>query len=407
MEANLQVLPHKKPHKKTKKLFRSVGVVIVILAVYATGWAVGSGIIRLPKNSVNTNSQLPADLNYKTVEQVYDSLKANFDGELSESVLLDGLKQGLAKASKDPYTEFLNSEETKEFTEDITGTFTGIGAELEREEKNIIIVSPISGYPAEKSGLKPRDIIAEIDGQSAYDISVQQAVKKIRGPENTNVKLKIVRDSSKVLDIEITRVKITIPSVEYKKLSENIGYIKLSRFGEDTYGLLIEAVQRFNTDGVKGVILDVRNNPGGLLNSAVDVSNIWLAPDKTIVEEKRGNVVVKQFKAKNKPLFQGMPTVVLINEGSASASEIVAGALSDNSAATLIGKKSFGKGSVQQLVNFRDGTVLKVTIARWYTPNGKNIDKEGISPEKLVDLTEEDAKAKRDPQLDAAIQQLK
>lgn len=383
-----------------------LGIFAIATTIFFAGWGVGTGKITLPSQRSNVNKHLPNDLNFKSVEQVYDSLKSNFDGELSESELLDGLKEGLVKASNDPYTEFLNIEESKEFSEDITGTFTGIGAELEREEKNIIVISPISGFPADKAGLKPRDIIAEIDGKSAYDISVSEAVKKIRGPENTIVKLKIVRSNTQVIDIEITRAKITIPSVETKIVSNNIGYIKISRFGDDTVKLTRQAANEFNAKKVKGVILDVRNDPGGLLDSAVDVSNIWLERGKTILEEKRGNVVVKQFKAKNQPILNNVPTVVLINEGSASASEIVAGALKDNNIATLIGTKSFGKGSVQQLVNFGDGTVLKVTIARWYTPNGKNIDKEGINPDQEVKVSEEDAKAKRDPQLNAAIQKI-
>ncbi|MEK7602679.1 MAG: S41 family peptidase [Patescibacteria group bacterium] len=403
----MQVLPHKNQTRKSKKILQKIGLVLVAFLIFVSGWGVGNGIIGIPAKKINTNKQLPSDLNYKTVEQVYDSLKSNFDGELSESELLDGLKQGLAKASKDPYTEYLNIEDAKEFSEDITGTFTGIGAELEREEKNIIIVSPISGFPAEKAGLRPRDIVAEIDGNSAYDISVQEAVKKIRGPENTVVKLKIVRSGSQVIDVEITRAKISIPSVEQKILDGNIGYVKISRYGDDTTRLVRDAALSFKSKNVKGVILDVRNDPGGLLDAAVDVSNIWLEKGKTILEEKRGNVVVKQFNAKNTPILKGVPTVVLINDGSASASEITAGALRDNNVATLIGVKSFGKGSVQQLVNFGDGTVLKVTIARWYTPSGKNIDKEGINPDQEVKLTEEDAKAKRDPQLDAAIQRLR
>jgi carboxyl-terminal processing protease len=225
--------------------------------------------------------------------------------------------------------------------------------------------------------------------------------------EGTKVKLKIIRDASKELDFEITRAQITIPSVESEILPGNIGYLKISRFSDDTASLSRDAANSFKKAGVKGVILDMRSNPGGLLDASVDVSSLWLPPGKTILEEKREGVVVKTFKAKGTAVLQGIPTVVLINEGSASASEITAGALKDNGAATLMGVKSFGKGSVQQLDKLPGGAILKVTIARWFTPSGKNIDKEGIEPDQKVERTDDDIKNNKDPQKDKAIEFLK
>jgi len=388
---------------KFTKLFSGA---LVALLIFSFGVGVGSGRVNIgPDAALKTtqNSKLPADLDYSSVEQIYDSLKANYDGELDSQKILDGIKEGLAKSSGDPYTEYFNPQAAKEFNEELNGSFSGIGAELSKDKDVIVVVSPISGYPAEKAGLKPKDVIAEIDGQSAYDLTIGEAVKKIRGEVGTKVKLKIVRGGTQQLDLEITREKITIPSVKYEILPGNIGYLKVSRFSEDTASLSREAATKFKQAGVKGVILDLRGDPGGLLDAAVDLSSLWLPSSKTVLQEKRGGVVIKTYKSKGNTVLQGVPTAVLINEGSASASEITAGALADNDAATLIGVKSYGKGSVQSPINLGDDGMLKVTIARWYTPNGLNIDKAGIEPDQKVELKDEDAKAGRDPQKDAAI----
>ena len=200
------------------------------------------------------------------------------------------------------------------------------------------------------------------------------------------------------------REEINIPSVESKIIDGNIGYMKIIRFGDDTAELARKAADQFKADGVKRVILDLRGNPGGYLDASVDVSSLWMQ-DKIVLTERRDGVIIKTYKTRGSSPLLGIPTVVLIDEGSASASEITAGALRDNNAATLIGVKSFGKGSVQQPQNLDNGGILKVTIARWFTPNGKNIDKQGIQPDKKVEISEEDIKAGRDPQLDAAIAQ--
>ena len=355
----------------------------------------------------NSNTSLPTNLNYAEVEQVYDALRTNFDGELNLDNLITGLKDGLARASGDEYTEFLDNEEKEEFDEDLNGSFTGIGAQLQKRDKNIMVEVPLTGYPAEKTGLRARDVIVEIDGESAYDISLKKAVEKIRGEEGTIVKLKIVRDDNQLLEFDVRREKITIPSVESKIIEGDIGYMKLTRFGDDTMKLSRQVAEEFSKAGVKGVILDLRNNPGGLLPASVDVAGLWVSPGKTVLEQRQGNRTTKVFESDGDGILSNVPTVILINEGSASASEIVAGALKDHKLATLIGEKSYGKGSVQQLIDFADGTILKVTIARWYTPNGKNIDKEGIEPDQKVERTDEDYKNDRDPQKEAAINFLK
>lgn len=398
-----------------------LSVLIAAVLIFGLGLGVGSGRIlvgrdRLLRKSVQKGNA-PANLDYSGVEEVYDTLKQSYDGQLSENELQDGLKEGLAKATGNPYTEYLNKDAAKEFDNDLSGTFSGIGAELSKNKDTIVVIAPIAGYPAEKAGLKPKDVIAEIDNQSAYDLTVSEAVKRIRGPKGTKVTLKVIREGQAPLTLEITRDTITIPSVDSSILDGNIGYLKISRFGEDTTALAKSAAQKFKDAGVKGVILDLRSDPGGLLESAVDVSSLWLQ-NKVVLQEKRGEEVIRTYNSRGAATLIGIPTVVLINEGSASASEITAGALKDNGAATLMGVKSFGKGSVQQLVDLKQCGdfklfqntdqhpcgVLKVTIARWYTPGGKNIDKEGITPDKEVKMSDEDFKNNRDPQKDAALQ---
>lgn len=390
------------------KFKRPIINAVVVVGVFALGLGIGSDRISLGGASVYRSSLQSSNqkLDYAGVEEVYEKLQQGFDGELDATKLEDGLKEGLVKAAGDPFTEYLNAEQSKQFDEQLSGSFQGIGAELSKEEQSIIIVSPIAGFPAEKAGLKARDIISKINDESAFDISVTDAVNKIRGEKGTTVKLEIIRDG-RPLNFEIVRDQINIPSVTSEITADNIGIIEISRFGEDTTSLVREAALDMKSKNVRGVVLDMRGNPGGLLDASVGVANIWLQRGSKILEEKRGDKVVKTFTATTNPVLNGVPTVVLVNEGSASASEIVAGALRDNNAATIIGQKTFGKGSVQELRELNDGGTLKVTIARWFTPAGRNIDKEGIEPDQAIEITDEQAAANQDPQKDAALTKLK
>lgn len=380
---------------------------LVALLIFGAGWSLGSGKIDLNRQNASVQSNAPNNLDYSSVEQIYDELRQNFDGKLDSAKLLDGLKTGLVAASGDPYTEYMPPEKANDFKGQLSGTFEGVGALLGKNEKgNVIVISPIDGFPAKKAGLQPRDVIAEIDGKDASTLAVDKAVEKIRGPKGTKVKLRIIRNEKEDLTFEITREEINIPSVESKVLDGGIGYIKISRFGDDTADLSRKAAEKFKSDGLSKVILDLRGNPGGYLDAAVDVSSLWLN-DKTVLQEKRDGKTIRTYSSRGTAPLSGIATTVLIDEGSASASEITAGALHDNKAATLLGVKSFGKGSVQEPQTLKNGGLLKITIARWYTPNGKNIDKEGIQPDQKVERSEEDYKAGRDPQLDAAITKLR
>lgn len=379
----------------------------MVVLVFGAGVAVGRGNISINHLSLAKAAKTSSALDYSSVNQIYGLLQQDFDGNLDKNTLIDGLKHGLVSASGDPYTMYFNPKEAKDFNNQLSGTIIGIGAELGTDnENNIVVVSPLSGYPAETAGLKPKDIIAGIDGKSTSGMRVDQAVTKIRGTAGTNVTLTIVRGNQKPFDVTITRQKITVPSVKWQ-VDGNIGYIKISQFSDDTDELAAKAVKDFQDKHIKGVVLDLRGDPGGYLNTAVDISSLWLDQGQTVVSERRGSTVIDSLSATGNNPLHGLPTVVLIDGGSASASEITAGALKDNGVATLVGQKSFGKGSVQQVEHLADGSEVKITIARWYRPNGKNIDKQGINPDVAVSISDIDAKAGKDPQKDKAYDMLR
>lgn len=381
---------------------------LAALLIFVSGYGVGNGSLhpREVDSNGKLNNSLPGQLDYSSINRVYSLLKNNYDGNLDKNSLIDGLKSGLVEATGDPYTNYFNAKEAADFENELSGSFTGIGAELGTDnDDHIVIVSPLNGYPAQKAGLKPKDIIAAVDGQSTDGKSVDAVVKKIRGPGGSKVTLTIVRGSGSPFEVTIARAKITIASVE-AHVDGNIGYLKVNQFNSDTVKLAQAAADDFKAKGVKGIVLDLRANPGGYLDGAVELSSFWLQKGKTVVSERRAGKVENIDRANGKNPFYGLPTIVLINSGSASASEITAGALHDNKVATLVGVKTFGKGSVQQVIKLGDGSELKVTSAHWYTPAGKNIDKQGIEPDIKIENSEADAKAGKDLQKDKAYQVL-
>lgn len=388
---------------------RTMVGIFVGIAIFYLGIAVGQGKLKFGPDAIfhkTENASLPSQLDMRDVQTLYASLKDNYDGKLDLGKLEDGLKHGLASAADDPYTAYFTPKEAKDFNDQLNNSFSGIGAQLGKNSAgNLEVISPIDGLPAAKAGLKAHDVIASIDDQTTAGMSVDAAVGKIRGPKDTTVKLQIIRDQ-KSQTITITRDNITLPSVKTKILDGNIGYVQITTFANDTTDLMQKAANDFKSKNVKGIVVDLRDNPGGLLDAAVNVSSLWLPEGKQVLQEKRGDVVVRTYPSNGNNILSGIPTVVLINSGSASASEITAGALHDNNVATVIGEKSYGKGVVQQLVNFNDGSQLKVTVASWFRPNGQNINKKGIDPDKEVKRSDEDIKNNKDPQLDAATQQL-
>jgi len=388
--------------KRRVNLKKLILVGVISISIFTLGILIGDGRLTLNRGQqINPVAKSNTDnLSTAGVQEIYDLLKQKYDGEIIPEDLLDGLKAGVVSAVGDTYTRYLNAKETKEFNSDLNGTFEGIGAELSKEGEFVVIVAPIKGTPADKAGIRPGDVIVKIDGEDSTNITVYEAVKRIRGEKGTEVVLDVVRNGEGI-KIPIIRDSIDIPSVKWRTEGD-VGIIEISRFGNDTSTLAKKAAQEFKDAGIKKVVLDLRSNPGGLLDEAVKVSSIWLERGSTVLEEKRGGQTINTFRTSSSPILSGVKTIVLIDEGSASASEIVAGALKDNGVATLLGKTSFGKGSVQQLIDLDGGGSLKVTIARWYTPGGKNIDKEGIDPDVSVELTPENRANKQDPQLDEA-----
>lgn len=376
------MLKNRKINKREKCALGIVAGLLVIVGVFYLGLNFGNGTLSI--NGGGLNGNLPSQLNYSSVNQEYQVLKDNFDGKLTETQLLNGLKHGLASAANDPYTVYFTANEEKEFNNELNNSFSGIGIELSQNaQKEIIIIAPLKGSPAAKAGLEPKDIIADVNGQSTAGMSVENAVDAIRGKAGTKVELTIIR-GSKEFNVTITRQNIVVPSVSWKTLSGNIGYISITTFANDTSSLIQQAAQYMVNHHVKGIILDLRDNPGGLVTAAITTSSEWLERGQEIMQERRGSQVVQTYRATGGDILHGIPTVVLVNGGSASASEITAGALHDNHDAYLIGTKTFGKGVVQELINLSDGGELKVTVASWYRPDGQDIEKIGITPDEVV-----------------------
>lgn len=385
--------------KRTVRLSTTIFIGVIIAIVGFIGGMRANDLFLALSDS--SNKGLPSQLDFSSVQAVYQKLKQEYDGQLDSNKLIEGAKKGLVEAAGDPYTVYFTQEEAKQFFGDLEGKFSGIGAELDKKDGQLVVVATIDNAPAQKAGIKAGDAIAKVNDEDAINWSVEQAVSKIRGDKGTTVKLSIVRDG-KLQEFSIVRDEITTPSVNYSVGDDNIGYIRISRFAEgDTATLARKAAEEFKSKGVKGIVLDLRGNGGGYLTAAQDISSLWLK-DKVVVQERRGNVVQDTLKSGSNPVLEGVPTVVLVDGGSASASEIVAGALRDNNAAKLVGVKTFGKGSVQQIEDMTGGGELKVTVAKWYTPNGKNINKEGITPDVKVELTDDDIKNAHDPQKDKA-----
>lgn len=336
-----------------------------------------------------------------SVQETYNKLAANFDGKLDTTKLIQGANRGLVDAAGDDYTLYMSPSEAEEFNNNLSGNIGGgIGAEIGIKNDQVIIARVLKDNPAYTVGLYANDIILSVNDESTAGWTVEKTVSVVRGEAGTTVKLSIQR-GSEIKDYTITRAIVNNPSVE-SSVTDGIGTIIIYRFDDETGDLAKIAAQGFIKQGVKAVILDLRGNGGGYVTAAQAVAGLWLN-GKTVVVEKSGGIVKDTVKtARGDAILGDIPTAVLVDSGTASASEIVAGALQDYGAAKLVGEKTFGKGSVQMPMDLSGGALLKVTVAKWYTPQGKNINKEGIVPDVEADLTQDDFNKGIDPQMDAA-----
>ncbi len=319
-----------------------------------------------------------------------------------------GAIDGMIRALNDPYSGFMNPEETKDFNSDMKGSFEGIGAELGMKDNILTIIAPIEGMPAETAGLRAGDRIIKINNEISSDITINEAVKRIRGPKGTEVTLTILRNGEDMTrDIIIVRDKIEIKSVEYEVKENGVAYVKIIKFAEDSDREFNKLVTKIIADNTRGIVVDVRNNPGGFLDVSVDMISKFVPKGEVVVWEQGRDDEREAYQARGGNSLSGIPVVVLVNEGSASASEILAGALRDIRGAQLVGKKTFGKGSVQQLEDLSDGSSLRITIAKWLTPSGQSIHEVGLDPDIDVEITNEDYDNERDPQLERALEEIR
>ena len=340
-------------------------------------------------------------IDLSSVEETYYALAQNFDGELDVKTLIEGANRGLVDAAGDQYTVFMNAEENGAFNDDLSGNIgAGVGIEVGIQNNHPTVLRVLQGNPAEKAGVMVADVIYKVNDEVVIDLTVSEVVEKIRGEEDTSVKLTVIRTGLEK-DFSITRQQVNNPSA-YGEVVDGVGVLTITRFDDNTGSLSRAIAQDFKDKNVKGVVLDLRGNGGGYVTAAQAVAGIWL-DNEIVVTERQGGQVVDDIKTGDNPILDGTPTVVLVNASSASASEIVAGALRDHKKASLFGTTTFGKGSVQKLVNLSNGALLKVTTARWYTPAGVNISETGIEPDTIVERTADDINAGRDPQLDAAV----
>lgn len=395
-----------------QKSFRArLGILvgILVLGSFIIGILVGTSNVlpaSVTSKLVNTEASRSRNIDFSLYWEVWDLIGKKFYKQpLSDQDRFYGSIKGMVGSLGDPYTAFMTPEETKRFQDDLNGSFQGIGIEIGLRNEILTVIAPLADSPAEKAGLQAGDAILKIDDKDTSELSLDEAVSKIRGQKGTQVKLTLLhKGESKTSDVSITRDDIEVKTVKVSYLNNNkVAHLELSRFGETTNDEFAKAVGEIRQKGVNRIILDLRNDPGGLLGTAVDVASKFIE-DGTIVIQKAGDGTEQKYNAKGDSPLKDAKVVVLMNEGSASASEILAGALRDSKGVKLIGEKSYGKGSVQDVEMLPDGSSIRITIARWLTPKGTSINETGLQPDIKVELTQEDVNTGRDPQLNKALE---
>ena len=392
----------KEKSKQFKESFSNLFPKIVfVVIVFAFGIWIGQNVA-LPFGRQDyplfrvTNKNTPKEIqvDFAPFWDVWKQVSSGYleRSKLDSKKLLYGAISGMVQAVGDPYTVFLDPSQNQDFETSLSGTYEGVGIELGASGGFIVVIAPIDGTPAAKAGVAAGDKILEIDGTDASTLTLQEAVQKIRGKEGTKITLKLGR-GSKTFKVTMTRTKIVIKSVEWKDLGSGLAQVRILRFGDNTFDEWNATVEKLVSGGFKRVILDLRNDPGGILKFAVDIS-VMLQEDASGKETP--------FKTESEGRLQDTKVVILINKGSASASEIVAGALRDTRGFKLVGENSFGKGTIQTVEKMSDGSGLHITFAKWLTPSGFWVNGRGLKPDFEVKLTEDDKNAGRDPQLEKA-----
>lgn len=408
----------KEKGKRYRKQLIIVGIVLIFLLSNVTFFYMGNvfafnGVtLRSVSEDVAKDVSEVKDVKkYELLFQVRDALLTKYDGEIDDNDLLEAAIKGMTQSLNDPYTVFMNSDEYTSFVEQSEGHFVGIGAQLGIKDDKVTVVAPLEGSPAEKAGLKAGDVILKVDGTDITEPNVEKTISMIKGEQGEPVTLTISRQGSEYQDITIVRDVVKVVSVKGELIDGNIGYIQISSFDEDVAENFKEKIVELKNQGMEGMILDLRGNPGGYLTEAVKVASQFIPKGEivTYTIDKYGN---KQESKSVGGEAEGMPLVILIDGGSASASEVVTGALRDYEAGTIVGTTSFGKGVVQQLIEFSDESGgLKVTTSKYYTPNGENIHKIGIEPDIEVEIPDEISQQEYDrsidPQFNKALEVIK
>ena len=394
------------------KRFILIIVVIALVAGFAGGFYYRDyqSPVSVVQSLINKNAGQPNTVDFSLFWNVWEILHNKYvdNDKLVTQELIYGAINGMVNAVGDPYTVFLKPKESEEFKQQINGSFGGIGIEIGLRKNILTVITPIKDTPAAKAGLLAGDKIIAVDKKSTEGMKVDEAVGLIRGPKGTQVTLTIVRDGANdPKDYSMTRDTIKIPAVEWKMLDEDVAYIEMFVFNKNVDDEFKKASEEIVKSSAKKIILDVRNNPGGLLDSAVNIASYFLESDKIVTVERFGDGKTNEFRTQPNGLLKNYPIIVLINKGSASASEILAGALKDNRGVLVVGETSFGKGSVQEVAELPKKASLKVTIAKWLTPKGISINENGIKPDIEVIRKEEDIKNEIDTQLDKARELIK
>lgn len=365
-----------------------------------------------PQDAVFLNTQGGKDreIDFTLFWRVWDLLKEKYldRDHLDAKKLFYGAIDGMLAATGDPYTTFFSPDENRQFKEDLSGSFEGIGAEMGMKNEVLTVIAPLDDSPAAKAGILAGDRVLKINGETTGALSLEAAVDRIRGPKGSTVVLSIFRaGEEEIRDIKVMRDTIVVKSIKFE-MKDRVAIIRLSRFGDDTSKEFADAARQAVENKAQGIILDLRNNPGGLLGTAIDLAGYFLPSGSVAVMEEHADKSRQELKTSGAPQLARLPVVVLINEGSASASEILAGALRDSrDDVRLVGKKSFGKGSVQELIPVSNDTAVKITVAHWLTPKGSQINNVGISPDVEVGLERSAANPEKDNQFDRALEELK